>query len=461
MFLGNLLEFKRKDSFSATSEWSKKYGGIFVMWLRPDRPLVYLTDIELVKQVLVTNCYKYLRPSLVRLLIPSLGNSLLTSNGKDHAWLRKMINPAFSYTNLKGMVPFMKTATGDLVQFWKEKLQRSAQKDYADIMVQSDLFRLTLDIIGQTAFGYQFKSVREGDTEVTNAFNHMTTGVDLSRLSLLTLPFFKYLPLEENRLKKNATEITNEVVMKVIKERRHMMEMGRQPACRNLLDIAMDMVDDRTGTRLDDYQLRALVFTFLFAGHETTGVSMSWTLYELAKYPQIQEKIRKEANEVLGDGTEITWAKLDELQYLSNVIKESMRLHPVVSQVGRESAQDDTLGGYHIPANTHLLIGVHVIHHSEKYWPDPETFKPERFENLTQEQESLVRYILMPFSFGPRICIGNKLAMAEMRLVLASLLQKFIFSPVPGFPEVKPKMSLTSKPFPSLQLRIRAVDSDA
>lgn len=81
-----------------------------------------------------------------------------------------------------------------------------------------------------------------------------------------------------------------------------MMEMGRQPACRNLLDIAMDMVDDRTGTRLDDYQLRALVFTFLFAGHETTGVSMSWTLYELAKYPQIQEKIRKEANEVLGDG---------------------------------------------------------------------------------------------------------------------------------------------------------------
>ena len=81
-----------------------------------------------------------------------------------------------------------------------------------------------------------------------------------------------------------------------------MMEMGRQPARRNLLDIAMDTVDDRTGTRLDDYQLRALVFTFLFAGHETTGVSMSWTLYELAKYPQIQEKIRKEAKEVLGDG---------------------------------------------------------------------------------------------------------------------------------------------------------------
>jgi len=160
-------------------------------------------------------------------------------------------------------------------------------------------------------------------------------------------------------------------------------------------------------------------------------------------------------------GTDITWAKLDELQYLNNVIKESMRLHPAVTQVGRESAQYDTLGGYHIPANTHFLIGIHVIHRSEKYWQDPETFKPERFENLTKEQESLVRYILMPFSFGPRMCIGNKLAMAEMRLVLASLLQRFIFSPVPGFPEVKSKMSLTAKPFPLLQLRIRAVENDA
>lgn len=82
-----------------------------------------------------------------------------------------------------------------------------------------------------------------------------------------------------------------------------MREMGRQAARRDLLDIAMDMVDEQTGARMDDDQLRALVFTFLFAGHETTGVSMSWTLYELAKCPKIQEKIRKEANEVLGDGT--------------------------------------------------------------------------------------------------------------------------------------------------------------
>ncbi|KAL9961627.1 hypothetical protein ACROYT_G030609 [Oculina patagonica] len=209
LFLGNLLEIKEKGILRATLEWSKKYGGIFVMWLRPDRPTVYLTDVDLVKQVLVTNCYKYLRPSALRLAIPSLGNSLVTSNGKDHAWQRKMINPAFSYANLKGMLPFMKTAADDVVQLWKDKLQQS-QNDYADVMVHSDLTRLAMDVIGQSAFGYQFKSVLGGDTEITNAFTQITTGVDVGRIAL---PFYKYLPLEENRLKRNAAKITNNVVM--------------------------------------------------------------------------------------------------------------------------------------------------------------------------------------------------------------------------------------------------------
>ena len=89
-----------------------------------DKPTVYVTDAELAKQVFVTNCYKYLRPPFIRLAIPPLGNSLATSNGRDHAWQRKMINPAFSYANLKGMVPFMKKAAGDLLQVCRYKLRR-------------------------------------------------------------------------------------------------------------------------------------------------------------------------------------------------------------------------------------------------------------------------------------------------------------------------------------------------
>ena len=96
---------------------SLQYQTCFVsLSLFSDYPVVYLTDLDLVKQVLVSNCYKYYRPEAVKLMIPPLGNSLLTSNGKEHAWQRKMLNPAFSYAYLKGMVPFMKTAADDLVQ---------------------------------------------------------------------------------------------------------------------------------------------------------------------------------------------------------------------------------------------------------------------------------------------------------------------------------------------------------
>ena len=83
-------------------------------------------------------------------------------------------------------------------------------------------------------------------------------------------------------------------------------------------------------------------------------------------------------------GSDITWAKLEELQYLGNVIKESMRLYPAAQAVARLSAQNDTLGGYHIPSNTIVRCGIHAIQRSEKYWPDPDTFKPERFENLSK-----------------------------------------------------------------------------
>jgi len=453
LFFGNLPEIQRKGILNATMEWSKKYGGMFVLWLRPDQVTVYLTDLDLVKQVLVTSCYKYNRPEGFRDLIPPLGNSLMTCNGKEHTWQRKMLNPAFSYGHLKGMVPFMKTAADELVQLWKGNLEES-QEDYADVMVHVDLNRLALDIIGESAFGYQFKSVLGVETEITKAFNHLTTGIRLGSFSM-ALPFYKYLPTKENRLKWNAIKITNEVVMKVIKGRRQLKKTSNTSRNRDLLDMAMDMPDDQTGLTMDDEQLCAQVFAFLFAGQESTSVTMAWTLYELAKYPDMQEKIREEANEVLGDGSVVTWAKLDELHYLGNVIKESMRLYPAAADVFREAALEDSLGGYRIPPKTFILCGIHAIQRSEKYWPDPETFKPERFEHLTKEQESTMRSILMPFSFGPRMCIGNKLATAEMRLVLASLLQNFTFSPVPGFPEVTPKIQLTTKPHPSLKLRIR------
>ena len=142
----------------------------------------------------------------------------------------------------------------------------------------------------------------------------------------------------------------------------------------------MDQHDEETGETMDDEVLRAQVFTFMLAGHETTSVSMMWTLYELARHPDIAEQVREEIQLVMKDSSEMTWAKLADLKFLGNVIKESLRLHPPASTAVRVAKENDVIGGYDIPKGSFVLLGIDALHHSTKLWKDPQTFDPQRFD---------------------------------------------------------------------------------
>ena len=118
----------------------------------------------------------------------------------------------------------------------------------------------------------------------------------------------------------------------------------------------------------------------MVAGHETTSVALSWTLYDLAKEPQIQAKVREEINSVLCDGTEMTWDTVEELAYLDKVIKESLRRHPPAYITGRTPIADVTVGGYLIPKGTDMVLGIDSLQRTSKYWPNPDEFDPGRFD---------------------------------------------------------------------------------
>ena len=148
----------------------------------------------------------------------------------------------------------------------------------------------------------------------------------------------------------------------------------------DLLDLLMDQYDEETGSSMDDELLRAQVFTFMLAGHETTSVSMMWTLYELARHPDIAEKIREEIKLVMKDSSEMTWAKLAEMKFLGNVIKESLRLHSPASVAIRIANKNDVIRGYEIPEGAVVALGIDAVHYSPKYWKDPHTFNPQRFD---------------------------------------------------------------------------------
>jgi cytochrome P450 len=158
-----------------------------------------------------------------------------------------------------------------------------------------------------------------------------------------------------------------------------MNSKNSETAKKDLLDHLLEHYNDKNGKDVEE--MRSQVFTFLLAGHETSSVALAWTLYELAKHPVLQTKAREEIITVLGKGSKIEWAKLDELKFLGNIIKESLRLHVPVYHVVREAIEDDVIEGYLIPKGARVALGIQTTHILSKYWKDPDTFNPERFQD--------------------------------------------------------------------------------
>lgn len=200
---------------------------------------------------------------------------------------------------------------------------------------------------------------------------------------------------------------------------------------RDLLALLMDMYDEETNSRMNDEELRSQVFTFILAGSETTNVALAWTLYELAKNPHIQEKLRTEIQATFTRKEELTWEKLEKMQYLGNVVKESLRLHAPADVTSRVATSDVEIGGYFVPAGTYVVLPIDSTQRSSHFWSNPLAFDPERFVK-NDGQESVHPFAYFPFGCGPRMCIGNKFAVMVMKVVLVTLVKNFSFHEVPN-----------------------------
>ncbi|KAK1341777.1 hypothetical protein QTO34_016526 [Cnephaeus nilssonii] len=181
---------------------------------------------------------------------------------------------------------------------------------------------------------------------------------------------------------------------------------------------------DDEGNKLSHEAIREEVDTFMFEGHDTTAAGINWALYLLGCYPEVQKKVDNELDEVFGNSDRhVTLEDLKKLKYLECVIKETLRIFPSVPIIARELNEDCDVGGYNITKGSQLLIIPYALHRDPKYFPDPEEFKPERFfpENSTGRHP----YAYVPFSAGPRNCIGQRFAMMEEKVILSCILRHF------------------------------------
>ncbi|KAL6262605.1 hypothetical protein P5V15_005399 [Pogonomyrmex californicus] len=368
------------------------------------------------------------------MLRPWLGNGLLTSTGKQWFHDRRLIGPTFHFSILNQFAVVLSEKAEILTKCLEKEIRKDPGKA---INIFPFIINVALDIICETAMGVNVRA-QEVVTEYTSTV-HKTSTLILERLFR---PWYwsdlLYYSFPAGKQYKSALNILHRFTKEVIIKKKSVREkqnghvefedkndnsdIGKRKR-KAFLDLLLDQ-NEKDDTPLTDDEVRAQVDTFMFEGHDTTAVGMTWALFLLGSHPEYQEKVHKELEEVFGDSeTPATVKELSELKYLDRVIKETLRLYPSVPMISRELVEDVTVGNYTFPKGITVVLAILLMHRNPVVWPDPDKFDPDRF--LPENSANRNPYAYVPFSAGPRNCIGQRFAMLEEKTVLTAILRKW------------------------------------
>jgi len=389
-FMGNYYEVQKAEPAECHIRWAREYGPVVRYHFFFNSPTVLISGEQELKHVLVTNAsnyHKFIRTNYVFDRI--FGEGLLLLEDDIHRAHRKMIQPSFNYSKVNEMIPIFEGKAKRLISIWEGIQERTKS---LEIEITRQMSNLTLDIIGLAAFGYDFHAIDDLEGKSNNFYRTIMTSFGLSIFNLI--PWWRNIPTSANielrkALRKLESVFENILVQKKSKLDKKQGENG--PI--DLLDLLLECRNDEKNTILTDHQLSAHALTFILAGHETTSVCMSWLFYALTKYPEIDKRIYEELSRVLGGKEHISFEDAEELHFLQNVIKETLRMYPPVTITPRVTLKDDIIGGYHIPAGTRIVISPAVQHKLEQYWENPEKFDPDRWNKENEHNQ----YGFIPF----------------------------------------------------------------
>ncbi|XP_065891833.1 cytochrome P450 4A6-like [Dysidea avara] len=418
--LGHMAELGNGErSIQFGVKCHRDYPDLYVMFIGPVTPQVVITHPDYRKILLRSTEPK---SKYYRFIADWIGDGLLLSSGDKWFKHRKMLTPAFHFDILKSYVPVMNEVTRTLLDIWQEHADKGTSFNVVDY---ASLY--TLDILLRCAFSDDSSSclVEKDQVPYVQAV-HKLSRIPMERVRLLPYHIdwvFNLSPL--GRKFHHCVKILHEYSEKAIDKRRTQLLEGTGGLSRkytDFLDVLL-LAEDEQGYSLTDEEIREEVNTFMFEGHDTTATALCWTLYCLATHPDHQEKCRKEAREVLSEKDDVTWEDLNKLVYISMCIKESLRLYPPVPFVARELKEDYVFGDYKLRKGTSITIGINSQHHNPRIWPDPEKFDPLRFS--TENVKLQDSFAFVPFSAGPRNCIGQNFATQDLKIALVHIINRF------------------------------------
>jgi cytochrome P450 len=359
------------------------------------------------------------------LLKPAIGESLFIAEGAHWRWQRRAAAPVFSARNMLNLSPIMTAAA-------ERSCDRIAAAGPRAVNMLDEMVTTTFDVISDVTFS-------GGDTFDRDAVHHAIDDyiAQAGKISLFdVLGFPDWVPRPDRILSGKALKEMKQIADTAIEAR----AMRGHDGTPDLLDLLLEGVDPKTKRKMNTAELRDNLLTFIVAGHETTALTLSWSLYLMGFDQDAQDKARAEAQSVL-KGRAATGDDVENLPFVRQIIDEALRLYPPAGIISRTAQKADTLGGREIRPGDTVMIPIYALGRHEQLWDDPNAFKPERFE----DRKSIDRYAYLPFGDGPRICIGASFALQEAVIVLATLLSRFKFIAVKG-KDPEPVMILTLRP---------------
>ena len=349
-----------------------------------------------------------------------LGHGLLTSEGEHHHRQRRLIQPLFHHERLGGYERVMRDLAERRASSWSD----------GDVLdVRAEMGGLALSIVGRSLFGSDVdperaRAIREALTEALSQFDRVFS------------PFLRvteHLPIPSTRRFRRARATFDAIVHGMISERR-----GADVAGDDLLSHLLRAQEDGRG--MSDEQVRDEVLTLFLAGHETTAVALTWTLWLLAREPEVEARL----DEADGDGRDET---------IDRILAESLRLRPPAWAIGRRTLTDlDVAGDERLPAGAVVVVSPWLLHHDERWWPDADRFDLGRWEPAVVTTRP--RHAYLPFGGGPRMCIGEGFARREAAIVLDAVTRRWRLVAEPG-QDVRPKPAVTLRPAGPVLMRVQ------
>jgi enediyne biosynthesis protein E7 len=403
------------DSLERMRELFARFGDVYRVYSPQRKSYTWVINHpDDVKRVLVGNHRNYTKGLGLDRVKILLGNGIMTSEGDFWRRQRYMMQPSFHRKVIGEFATVIATANDRFIDKWEHQAARGELVNVTD-----DMSELTLEIVLLSIFG-----------------------TDLARLTQeLGGNPFELVTKEPTRDLKFAYKFRQltKLVAALIQRRR-----AERTEHYDFVAMLMDARDKETGDAMSERELIDEIMTLIVAGHETTASGLNWTWYLLSQHREVENKLHAEIDHAHLDDNAPGLPKMEELTYTRQICDEALRLYPPGWLLSRRTVEPDVLGGFEIPAGTDVLISPYLLHRHPKFWLEPESFRPERFD--AEHEAERPRFAYMPFAAGPRHCIGETFALYEMYMHLYKVARHYRLTYVPDRPlELEAQINLRTK----------------